>query len=149
MEPTAQYTRSEGQRIMTFTPLKRWKCSTCPIKRKRMHLMRWGFWQVSINPTWLLIKRHLSTSPALVCGKFIFSIYDFVNKALWWNMPIMETSSKKFAVIKRGRPILRRRRYGTFSYRLLEGLRLCMIGKFCIETWSPPTFFCIGTCKQS
>jgi len=49
-------------------------------------------------------------------------------------MPIMETYSRKFAVIRRGRPMSKRRRFGTFSYRLLEDLRLCMTGKFCIET---------------
>jgi hypothetical protein len=45
----------------------------------------------------------------------------------------METFSRRSAVIKKGRHISKKRRFGTFLYRLSEGSKHFMIEKFCIE----------------
>jgi hypothetical protein len=41
--------------------------------------------------------------------------------------------SRRYAVIKKEKLISKKRKYGTFLFRLLEVLKLSTIEKFCIE----------------
>jgi hypothetical protein len=48
-------------------------------------------------------------------------------------MLIMEMCFRKYAVIKRGKPILRKKKYGISSYKSLGGSKLFMIERFFTE----------------
>lgn len=69
-------------------------------------------------------------SPVAPYGKLAL-IINFIASS--WNMLITEMYSKKYATIKRERHTSKRRRFGMYSFRLLEALKLFMIAKFCTE----------------
>ena len=71
-------------------------------------------------------------SQARVYGKFTFKIK--FAKAWSWNTLIMETFFRKFAATKRGKHTSKKRRFGTFSFRLCVVSKLCMTGRFYTET---------------
>jgi hypothetical protein len=48
-------------------------------------------------------------------------------------MLTMEMYFKRFVTTKKEKPILRRKKYGMYLYKLLEDSKYCMIEKFSIE----------------
>ena len=69
---------------------------------------------------------------ALACGKLALLSINLCI-VLSWSMQIMEMCFRKYAVIKRGKPILRKKKYGTSSYKSLGGSKLFMIERFFTE----------------
>lgn len=58
-------------------------------------------------------------------------------------------SSRRSAVTRRERPISKRRRFGTFSFKSFGGWKLFTTARSYIEIWRVPIYSSIGTCKQN
>lgn len=68
-----------------------------------------------------------------VYGKFIISTVNQYNLVWSWSMLTTETFFKRYVVTKRGKPISKRRKFGIFSSKSSEVLKLYMIVRFYTE----------------
>lgn len=126
MELTRVFTKSSEFLMVKFTLLSKSRWQRSQTKNAKMRLMKLEFSLQLTSPMSLATKSPLSTTLASACVS-------------WWNSLITETFTRRSVTTKKGRPTLKRRKFGMFSFRLWGGSELSTCARLCTGTWKVRT----------